>query len=668
TGEELFGNPVERRAALLEQRLRALVVHRHEPLDLVVDADRGVFAVVLMLRDLAAEEDLLFLLAEGERPHRVAHAPLAHHLAGELGRALQIVAGASRHAAARQLLGQPAAEQNRDLVVEVVARVVELVAFRQLHRDAERHAARDDRDLVDRIGVRQQHREQRVSGFVDRRDLLLGFGDDHGPALRSHHHLVLRELEVVHPPDLLVVARRVERGLVHQVRDVGAREARRAARQHVDVHVVCERDLLSVDGEDALAPFHVRTVDDDAAVEAAGPQQRRVEDVGPVRGGDEDDAFVRLEPVHLDEELVERLLALVVAAAEAGAAMTADRVDLVDEDDARRVLLALLEQIADAAGADADEHFDEIGAADREERNVGFTRDRAREQRLARSRRAHEEHALRDAPAELLELLRLLEELDDLLELFLRFVDAGEVWEGAFLRRARGELRGALAERQGLVPAALHLPHDEQPEADHEQDRRPRVQQRRPGTCRLGLGRDLDVPILEFVGETLVLRRRVGAELGVAVPGGGGGHHAGDLAAGDRDGEHLALLDVLEELREGDLVLAPLERGRKVPDEEPHCDEDHPEQQALEGRVQPTPPKCLTFKSITPRDGSVTRKPSAPDCPTTQTFRSRPSTTSGTVSRWSRRTFRSTRKSCNFRGPGAPRGWKRSPGRRLRTA
>jgi energy-converting hydrogenase Eha subunit H len=58
--------------------------------------------------------------------------------------------------------------------------------------------------------------------------------------------------------------------------------------------------------------------------------------------------FVRLETVHLDEQLVQGLFALVVTAAEAGAAMTADRVDFVDEDDAGRVLLALLEQVAHA--------------------------------------------------------------------------------------------------------------------------------------------------------------------------------------------------------------------------------------------------------------------------------------------------------------------------------
>ena len=57
----------------------------------------------------------------------------------------------------RDLLGDAAAEQDRDLIVQVVARVVVLLVDRQLLREAERHAARDDRDLVDRIGVRQQH-------------------------------------------------------------------------------------------------------------------------------------------------------------------------------------------------------------------------------------------------------------------------------------------------------------------------------------------------------------------------------------------------------------------------------------------------------------------------------------------------------------------------------
>ena len=103
-----------------------------------------------------------------------------------------------------------------------------------------------------------------------------------------------------------------------------------------------------MDAEDAFAALDVRTIDDHAAVEPAGTQQRRIEHVRTVGRGHEDDAFVRFEAVHLDQQLVEGLFALVVAAAEAGAAMTADRVNLVDEDDAGGVLLALFEEVADA--------------------------------------------------------------------------------------------------------------------------------------------------------------------------------------------------------------------------------------------------------------------------------------------------------------------------------
>ena len=118
--------------------------------------------------------------------------------------------------------------------------------------------------------------------------------------------------------------------------------------------------------EDRLAAFEVGTVDDDLAVEATGAQQRGIEDVGTVGRREQDHALLLVEAVHLDEQLVERLLALVVTAADARAAVAADGVDLVDEHDRRRRVLRLLEQVAHTRRADADEHLDEVGAADSE--------------------------------------------------------------------------------------------------------------------------------------------------------------------------------------------------------------------------------------------------------------------------------------------------------------
>ena len=158
----------------------------------------------------------------------------------------------------------------------------------------------------------------------------------------------MRLLELDHVDLLLAVTRGEQRGLVDEVRQVGAGEARRAAREHLEVDVVGERLAPRVDLQDAEAALEVGAVDDDLAVEAARAQQRRVEDVGAVGRRDEDDVVLDVEAVHLDEQLVERLLALVVTAAEAGAALAADRVDLVHEDDAGAGGLGLLEQVADA--------------------------------------------------------------------------------------------------------------------------------------------------------------------------------------------------------------------------------------------------------------------------------------------------------------------------------
>src|ERR1035441_2663343 len=68
----------------------------------------------------------------------------------------------------------------------------------------------------------------------------------------------------------------------------------------------------------------VGAIEHHVAVEAARSKQSRVENVGAVGGGDDDDVRRGLEAVHLHEQLVEGLLALVMTAAEPGATL-ADR-------------------------------------------------------------------------------------------------------------------------------------------------------------------------------------------------------------------------------------------------------------------------------------------------------------------------------------------------------
>ncbi len=234
-----------------------------------------------------------------------------------------------------------------------------------------------------------------------------------------------------------------------------------------------QRHLADVNLEDLLAADDIRIRHHHLAVEPAGAQQRRIEHVGPVGGRDQDHAFIGLEAVHLDQQLVQRLLALVIAAAEAGAAMAADRVDFVDEDDAGRVLLGLFEHVADAACADADEHLDEVRARNREERHVGFAGDRARDQRLAGAGRADQQHAARNPSAEPLVLSGIAQEFDDLLQILLGFIDAGDVLERHAAMRLGQHLGARFAEAHRLAGAALHLPRQENPHPDQRDERQP---------------------------------------------------------------------------------------------------------------------------------------------------------------------------------------------------
>ena len=284
---------------------------------------------------------------------------------------------------------------------------------------------------------------------------------------------------------------REQRRLVHEVGEVGAGEAGRAPGDDVEVDARRQRLLLAVHRQDGLAALEVGSVDDDLAVEAAGPQQRGIEDVGTVGRREEDHPLLLVEPVHLHQQLVERLLALVVPAAEPGAAVPADRVDLVDEDDGGGRRLGLLEEVAHPRRTHADEHLDEVGTADREERHARLAGDGLGEQGLARAGRPVEEHALRDLRAHLLELRRRLEELLDLLELLDRFVEAGDVGERHLRLVLRDGLGAGLAEAHDPVAAALDLTEHPHQHEGEQHEREQAVEEAQPRALALVVGVEL---------------------------------------------------------------------------------------------------------------------------------------------------------------------------------
>ncbi len=329
-----------------------------------------------------------------------------------------------------------------------------------------------------------------------------------------------------------------------------------------------------------MATVRVGRGDLDLSVESAGTQQRRIEYVGTVGRRDQDHATANIEAVHLDQELVEGLLTLVVATTHAGATVPSDGVDLVDEDDGRGILLGLLEEVTDAAGADAHEHLHEVRAGDRVERNARFACNRASQQRLAGSRRTVEQDALGDLGPDSLELRGLLEELLDLAEFFDRLLTAGHVGEGGLGHVLGDQLRLGLAELHDAAPAAaLGLVHQEQ-EQEHDQQEREQGRDHRHQETRLRIlgvllfdrtGVDL---LVDLVEQTLLLAVDPRCRDLLAVVE-GGAHLL--IAIDERDVLDLAGLDVSPHGRRRHLVVPTIGREVLQGKQDPHHGKHDPQ-------------------------------------------------------------------------------------------
>ena len=264
--------------------------------------------------------------------------------------------------------------------------------------------------------------------------------------------------------------------------------------------------------------------------------------------------------------------------------MAADRVDLVDEDDARRVLLGLLEHVAHAAGADADEHLDEVGTGDREERHLGLAGDRLGQQGLAGAGRADHQHAARDLAAQLLEARRVAQEFDQFGDFFLGLVATGNVGEVDLGLILVEQLGARLAERHRALAgtAALHLPHHEQPEADDQQHRQ---EVHEDGAQRDAAGRLLldhvDALLAQDVDQVAV-ERRIGLHLVAVLQGVLDLRNAGAAFVSEDHLLHVAVIDLVEELRVGGRGGTRCAvRREALEDHHQHGSHHDPEQQVL---------------------------------------------------------------------------------------
>jgi hypothetical protein len=148
-------------------------------------------------------------------------------------------------------------------------------------------------------------------------------------------------------------------------------------------------------------------------------------------------------------------------------------IDFIDEDDTGGVSFSLKEEVPDPRGSHTDKHFDKVGAADGEKRNLRLPRNGPGQKGLPRSGGTDEKNPLWDSPSQFGKFLRIPEKIDDFFEFPFRLFNAGHVFKGHPVLFLGQDLGFALSKRKGLPAAHLDLPHEKYPDADKKDHWKP---------------------------------------------------------------------------------------------------------------------------------------------------------------------------------------------------
>ena len=154
-----------------------------------------------------------------------------------------------------------------------------------------------------------------------------------------------------------------------------------------------------MDLEDLSPPLEIGEVDFNEAVESARPSEGGIQDFFLVGCGEDDDVGVRIESIHLHEQLVQSSVSFVIAASAHPRPLLPHSVDLINEDDRRRTFLGLFEEVSHTLRTDTDVHLDELATADGEEGHFALSRAGLGDHRLAGAWRTSQQCTFRDPSA-----------------------------------------------------------------------------------------------------------------------------------------------------------------------------------------------------------------------------------------------------------------------------
>ena len=405
----------------------------------------------------------------GDRLHRdhvklIAHAVAGDHSPGQACCLFNIVGSSCCDRSELHFLSGSAARQRRNLVFDLLpAHQVVVALFLDLHSVAQgTGCAGDDRDLLHggTVGLHGGH--QGVSDLVIGDNELLFVRQDGVLFLVSGDDDLYALLHIGLGGKFSAVAHCAQGSFIDDIGQFRAGSACSHAGDLAEVHIRADLNLFGVDFEDIDSSLEIGEFHGDAPVKTAGSGQSGIQGFGPVGRRQNDHSQVLLEAVHLCQQLVQRLLALIIAAQSASVPLFANRVDLIDKDDAGCFFLSLIEEVAHFRSAHAHEHLHEFRAGHGKEGDIGFSCDRFGQHGLARSGRSDQQNALGHCRADFLVFSGIVQILHDLHEILLGFLFARDIGKADAFCRFYIDLGIALAHaehhRGGSASRAVHQP------------------------------------------------------------------------------------------------------------------------------------------------------------------------------------------------------------------
>ena len=177
------------------------------------------------------------------------------------------------------------------------------------------HGPRHDGYLLHRLGILLKRADQGMPHLMIGHDPALLLAHDAillFLAHQNHFHCVEQILLADIAPALL---HGVDGSLIDHVRQIGSHCAAGSQSDGIQIHRLVHLHVLCMNLQDLHPALQVRLIHNDSSVEAPRTQQRLIQYLRSVRGPQNQDPLGAVEAVHLREQLVQRLLPLLIAPA-----------------------------------------------------------------------------------------------------------------------------------------------------------------------------------------------------------------------------------------------------------------------------------------------------------------------------------------------------------------